>query len=259
MTAWYERSFGEDYLLVYKHRDYSGAHREVQAMANWLALPTDSAVLDLCCGMGRHSLALTEYGYKVTGVDLSEVLLDSAIRSDPEHQVTWVRGDMRDVPLQGPFDAVFNLFTSFGYFNEDRENVKVLKEIDRLLKPDGRFLIDFLNAGYVRRTLVPSSVRQDGDTVIKESRRIEDGFVKKEIVIQNTKETISNGSNSSGTQEERQYSEQVRLYELADFQRMLKETDLSIDRIYGAYDGSAYSEQESNRLIMIGTKRGVKA
>lgn len=67
MTEWYEKSFGEDYLVVYKHRDFGGARKEVERMISWLGLPPGSKVLDLCCGMGRHSLALAEAGYEVTG------------------------------------------------------------------------------------------------------------------------------------------------------------------------------------------------
>lgn len=242
MNRWYERSFGEDYLLVYKHRDFTGAHREVKAMIDWLSLPAGSRVLDLCCGMGRHSLALTEFGYQVTGVDLSEVLLSAARKSDPQKSVTWLRGDMRDVPLDTPFDAVVNLFTSFGYFDQDEENAKVLHEIDRLIKPGGRFIIDFLNPGRVRSTLVPYSERVDEGETIREYRRIEDGFVKKDIVIQGP------------VGGERRYSEQVRLYEKEDFVRMLDATKLRIDHIYGGYDGSAYDAEESLRLILVGTK-----
>lgn len=69
---------------------------------------------------------------------------------------------MRDLPLTGGFDAVVNLFTSFGYFEEDEEQVKVLREIYRMLKPGGKFVIDYLNPAYVIRHLVPHSTREDG-------------------------------------------------------------------------------------------------
>ena len=243
MAEWYEQSFGEDYLLVYKHRDFSGAYREVKAMMDWLSLPAGSAVLDLCCGMGRHSLALTEFGYRITGVDLSEVLLAAARRADPNQRVRWIRGDMREVPLQEQFDAVVNLFTSFGYFAIEADNRKVLCEIDRLLKPGGRFLIDFLNPGYVERTLVPHSVRIDGEDTIQEYRKIEGGFVKKDIVIQ------------SDGKPERRYEEQVRLFALADFHRLMEDTSLVIDHVYGGYDGSSYEEDRSVRMIMTGKKK----
>lgn len=242
MTDWYAQSFGKDYLIVYKHRDFSGALREVRAMADWLGLPAGARVLDLCCGMGRHALALAELGYQVTGVDLSATLLEEAKRHDSAGAVTWLRGDMRDVPLEGPFDAVVNLFTSFGYFARDEENGAVLQEMDRLLRPGGRFLLDFLNPGHVRRHLVPHSVRTVEEDTIEETRVIRDGRVEKTIVIR---------SEAGG---ERQYKESVRLYEKEDFTRLLQPTDLAVERVFGDYDGSDYEAETSKRLILLGRK-----
>ena len=244
MDHWYERSFGKDYLLVYKHRDFQKAHAEVHEMIRWLALHPGAEVLDLCCGMGRHSLALADAGFHVTGVDLSDVLLDEARRLDSSRRVVWMKGDMRAVPLDKPFDAVVNLFTSFGYFSEDGENLKVLKEMHRLLKPGGQFLIDFLNPAVVRRRLVPYSERMDGEAVIKESRRIADGCVRKTIVIE------------SPGQPERIYEEQVKLYELPDFERLLHAADLKLVQVYGDYSGREYTASESPRIIMTGIKEG---
>lgn len=241
-AEWYRQSFGKDYLIVYKHRDFSGAQQEVRAMAGWLGLLPGARVLDLCCGMGRHSLALADMGYRVTGVDLSGVLLAEAKRHDPEGKVEWIQGDMRAVPHPGPFDAVVNLFTSFGYFASDGENGAVLREIGRLLAPGGSFLIDFLNPGFVRKTLVPRSVRTvDGET-IEESRRIEDGRVNKEIILRDPERG------------ERRYRESVRLYEKEDFERLMAGTGLVIERIFGGYDGSAYEADSSARLILAGRK-----
>jgi ubiquinone/menaquinone biosynthesis C-methylase UbiE len=164
--AWYQESFGNDYLLVYRHRDLQGAYHEVKKMMDWLHIPQGAEVLDLCCGMGRHSMALSEFGYKVTGVDLSEVLLNEAVKRDSGKQAKWLQGDMRDVPLEQAFDAVVNLFTSFGYFEEDEENEKVFYEMNRLLKSNGRFIVDFLNPVYVKATLVPQSERSDRKSVV---------------------------------------------------------------------------------------------
>lgn len=243
MTAWYEQSFGKDYLTVYKHRDLECAMSEVRKMIRWLDLPMGAEVLDLCCGMGRHSLALAEAGYRVTGMDLSEALLRQATMYDTEHSVTWVRGDMREVPLKGPYDAVVNLFTSFGYFADDHENIRVLHEIDRLLEDGGRFIIDFLNASYVERHLVPFTKREDGAHIIEESRSIEDGCVRKLIVIREEGKP------------ERRYMEQVKLYRINDFERMLAVTSLQIDGIFGSPDGTPFQEAASKRLILVGTKR----
>lgn len=244
MKEWYKESFGEDYLIVYKHRDFQGAKHEVLRMAGWLDLEPDAEVLDLCCGMGRHSLALADLGYRVTGMDLSKVLLREARSKDKEGRVHWVQGDMREVPLKGPFDAVVNLFTSFGYFNEDSENGKVIAEMSRLLKEGGRFLIDYLNAGYVAAHLVPSSERTENEMVIYENRSMEDGFVRKAIRL------VEPGK------EERRYQEQVRLYTLDDFRSMCSKSGLVIDRVYGNYDAGGYDPVQSPRLIMTGHKEG---
>lgn len=243
MRAWYEQSFGSDYLIVYKHRDLQGAKEEVNRMIKWLDLPPRSEIFDLCCGMGRHSMALVDSGYKVTGLDLSKVLLDEARKLDAERKVTWIEGDMRNVPLNTSFDAVVNLFTSFGYFDTDIENMKVLNEMDRLLKPEGKFIIDFLNGALVREQLVPHSVRSIDGMTIEESRTIENQFVKKRIVIK--EEALP----------ERKYFEQVKLYSLDDFQGMLSETRLIMDHVYGNYLQSPYLENESPRLIIVGHKQ----
>ncbi|WP_170318199.1 class I SAM-dependent methyltransferase [Paenibacillus thalictri] len=244
MSDWFTKSFGNDYLIVYKHRDYEGAYREVKRMIDWLQLPQGAKVLDLCCGMGRHSLALDECGYNVTGVDLSDVLLHEARRKDETSRVRWVKGDMRNVPIEESFDAVVNLFTSFGYFNEDEENAKVFREMDRLLKPGGKFIIDFLNPDVVAAALVPESQRNEGRLTIRESRRIEEDYVRKRITI------------SEPGQTERYYEEQVKLYRPEQFRHFMAETNLTIGQLYGGYDASAYHPASSPRSIYVGYKKG---
>ncbi|MFE5320204.1 class I SAM-dependent methyltransferase [Paenibacillus sp. NPDC056579] len=243
MSDWYRKSFGDDYLLVYKHRDMQGAYDEVKRMIEWLQLSPGADVLDLCCGMGRHSMALNDFGYNVTGIDLSEVLLSEARKLDGQNLVRFLQGDMREVPLEGPYDAVVNLFTSFGYFEDDEQNVKVLKEIHRLLKAQGKFIIDFLNPEYVISHLVPFSTRDEDGITIEESRRIEDGFVRKSIVVKEGAE-------------ERTYMEQVKLFDLERFQEMLRASNLEIDHVYGDYNASEYDRELSKRMIFVGHRKG---
>lgn len=239
---WYKQSFGYDYLTIYRHRDFQGARQEVERMIEWLDLSPGSHILDLCCGMGRHSLALADLGYAVTGVDLSEVLLREARLADEQGRVSWLHGDMRQVPLVEPFDAVVNLFTSFGYFDEDEENACVIDEIARLLKPSGRYVIDFLNPDYVATHLVPSSERiEDGMTII-ENRSIEDGFVRKRIRI------------CEPGRDDRTYIEQVKLFSLPQFEQMLAAAGLVLDRVCGSYAGEPYDPATSARMILVGHK-----
>lgn len=248
MSEWFERSFGEDYLLVYKHRDMQGAEQEVHKMISWLKLDKGAAVLDLCCGMGRHSLALAEAGYEVTGVDLSKVLLREAQKNDTEQQIKFIKADMRSLPLTQHFDAIVNLFSSFGYFETDEEHLQVLKEIKRLLVPEGKFIIDFLNPVYTMANLVPESQRVDEGQRIQEKRSIEQGYVKKQITI-----TDINYEGLHGTQPERHYLERIRLYTSEDFKLLLSKAGLTLETIYGGYNGEAYNSKNSKRMIMVGS------
>lgn len=245
MKEWYEQSFGADYLIVYRHRDMEVASREVRKMIRWLGLPPGSEVLDLCCGMGRHSLALAEAGFRVTGLDLSEALLEEAKKADHGRRVTWVRGDMRKLPFDNHrFEAVVNLFTSFGYFAEDGENGQVLREIRRVLKDGGPFLIDYLNPEHVVRNLVPFSERTVSGVKIREYRSVEDGFVKKKITLDDGQKGI------------REYWERVRLYSRKQMEQMLADAGLAVSAVYGGYDQEQFDHNNSPRMIFVGRAGG---
>ena len=184
MKYWYKESFGEDYLLVYQHRSKEQAEQEVKQFIQWLALKPNDRILDLCCGSGRHTISLAELGYHVVGIDLSETLLKKAVVDSQGLPVTFIHGDMRQLPfVDHSFQVVLNLFTSFGYFEGNDSNLRVLKEMSRVLEPDGRFCIDFLNADYVREHLVPESKRIIGNTLIHEVREIKGDTVIKMIRV----------------------------------------------------------------------------
>lgn len=248
MKQWYEQSFGSDYMIVYRHRDWENANKEIAQMMRWLELPLGAQVLDIGCGMGRHAAALAASGYQVTGVDLSEVLLEEARLHDPSGSINWVHGDMRALPFaSGSFDATVNLFTSFGYFSLEEDNIRVLQHIRRVLRTGGSFLIDFMNPLYVQRNLVPQSERLDEESgvYIKEVRSIQDGWVQKEITLYEL----------DRPNDVRQYLERVRLYPIEWFQRHLAESALYLVRLYGNYDGSEYDANHSPRMIMTGVAK----
>lgn len=241
MSEWFKDSFGEDYLLVYRHRTLEDAENEVDSIVKWLKLTPEDLILDLCCGTGRHSIALARRGYRVTGLDLSESLLSCAAKFSKGLPVRFVQGDMRSLPFsEGMFDVVLNLFTSFGYFVEDQDNERVLAEISRVLKPGGRFLIDFLNRPAVVQGLVPVSEREEEGIKIREERWIEGDVVCKRIFL----------SDDRGS---RQYEERVKMYARDQMEQMMRRAGLTVQRVWGDFEGNPHTEH-SQRMIIAGCR-----
>ncbi|PCN43903.1 SAM-dependent methyltransferase [Brevibacillus laterosporus] len=242
--AWFEKSFREDYLLVYQHRDEASADQEIHNLLERLPIKSKGRVLDLCCGSGRHSRAIAKRGYEVVGVDLSSVLLEQAELLNDQKQVTYYQYDMRDIPFESEFDIVVNLFTSFGYFSDDQESAKVIKNMAKALRSGGEVVIDYLNPSYVKAHLVPESEREANGLLITERRRIEDGFVKKEITIHDVE-----------AREPRIYQEQVRLFELEQMMGMLEDAGFIQIQVFGDYAFKPYDKGSSPRMIFHAVKK----
>src|SRR5262249_15550341 len=145
-------------------------------------------------GEGRYCRALAALGYRVTGVDLSEPLLDQARRASPmlPGMPTYVRADVRSLPFGPQFDAVVSLFTSFGYFDDPEDDLRVVESARRVLVPGGRSLLDFLNASQVRSSLAAAGDRMVGAYRVVTRRRIDDDspngpYVRKEVQVTDTR------------------------------------------------------------------------
>jgi SAM-dependent methyltransferase len=236
---WFEEWFGEDYLRIYQHRDESEASRAIDLIATHVPGRGIQTVLDLACGAGRHSKALCERWWTV-GLDLSASLLRVARRDAPD--APYVRADMRELPFaDGSFDLVVNLFTSFGYFEDDREHARVLARVRDALKPGGMFVIDFLNASQVRRNLVPYDVRVENGITIEQSRVIspDNRFVEKTILLK---------------ERGREYVERVRLLSAGDLERMLEGAGFEVAHCFGDYTGSGWTENAPRTILFASRK-----
>jgi SAM-dependent methyltransferase len=144
---WYEGLFDERYLVFYEEAFHAGASAaEIEFIDRALGIAPGSHILDLGCGFGRHAIPLATKGYRVTGVDLSETLLDAARKLAVELgvEVQWVRRDLRDLGGLGPFDACVCLYTVLGYFS-DEENARGLAQVHEVLRPGGVLLLDVDN------------------------------------------------------------------------------------------------------------------
>jgi SAM-dependent methyltransferase len=234
MAAWYQDWFGDEYLELYAHRDSGEAERHVEFVARALAGSRPNAVLDLASGGGRHTAALRKKGYRALGIDLSLSLLLQ------RQQLPLVRGDMRALPFtSGSFDWVLNFFTSFGYFEAERENFQVLEEVNRVLAPGGYFVIDLMNPQRTLRELTPSETTQIGGRRV-EIERWYDGETRRV----NKRIRLLDGGPP------RTYLESVRVYSRDEVTIGMRWVGLEVIAHYGSFALDRY-DADSERLILV--------
>jgi SAM-dependent methyltransferase len=245
--SWFEEWFDSPlYEKLYANRNEEEAAQLADLLEKELPQQNFPRILDLGCGRGRHSITLAERGYQVTGIDLSEEAIKQARIRAVEKQlnnVTFLVGDMRE-PLTDSFDAVLNLFTTFGYFLDDDENRKVLQSTHEMLNPDGLFVIDFLNAEKVKKEIVSEDRGAFKEINFHIKRFIKDRMVYKEIRF-----------TGPSLEEPVQYQERVKLYGLNWFEENLNNFGFSLDKVYGSYTGLSFDKNESPRLIIISRKK----
>ncbi|UZT97615.1 methyltransferase domain-containing protein [Chryseobacterium fluminis] len=178
---WFESWFDTPYYhLLYNNRDFTEAENFITKLTSELELVPNSKIIDLACGKGRHSVFLNKLGYDVLGLDLSR----QSIEHDKQFENRTLAFDVHDMrnPINAdPVDAVFNLFTSFGYFDNENDDQKVFQSVYEALKPGGYFVLDYLNEAYVRHHLIPESTVRRGDIDFRILKKIEGRHIIKDI------------------------------------------------------------------------------
>lgn len=236
-NTWYANWFDTPYYhILYKDRDHAEAQLFLDNITHYLNLPENAHVLDLACGRGRHSIYLNKLGYNVLGTDLSpqSIAYASAFENQSLH---FKVKDMRE-PFDEKFDAIFNLFTSFGYFPNEEDNLTTLKAIKNSLNETGFAVIDFMNVNRVIKNLVPEEVKEVDGIVFHIKRWVEDGYIFKNIKFEDQGESHD-------------FTERVKAFTLADFEEMMEEADIFLLEYYGNYKLQKFHPEESDRLIMI--------
>lgn len=242
---WYARAFGRDYLERYAGRSAEAAAREIPLLLRVLRAPPRGVLLDLCCGGGRHCLGLLRAGFRVVGVDLSAELLCHARELAPA--ACLARADLRALPLRdASFDGVVNLFTSFGYFESESEDLRALEEVARVLKPGAALVLDFLNLPATLATLAPLTERRVGAARVVERRRYhsESGRLEKVIRV----EEPAGGA-------AREFIESVRAYAPDELGELLRRAGFSLSprERYGDLLGAPFDER-SPRCVWVARK-----
>lgn len=232
-TSWFDTPY---YHILYKDRNYREAQIFMDNLTHYLNLPEKAKVLDLACGKGRHSIYLNQLGFTVLGADLSENSIAEASKNSNETLHFKVH-DMRE-PFEEKFDAIFNLFTSFGYFENDDDNLTTLKAIKESLSEYGFAVIDFMNVNQVIETLVPEEVKTVDGIDFNIKRYVEDGHIFKEIDFEDQGKKYH-------------FTEKVKALTLQNFQDLMDEAGIYLLDIFGDYKLKKFHKTESERLIMI--------
>lgn len=232
-SSWFDTPF---YHILYKDRDYKEAGDFMKNLVSLLKLPLNSEILDLACGKGRHAKYLNELGYKVTGLDLSPKSIAFAKQFE-NSSLHFEEHDM-STPYPKKFDAVFNLFTSFGYFSDEEDNLRTIKAIKSELKPNGYAVIDFLNVEFIKKHLVPKETKTVDGISFNIKRSINNGFIFKNIKFEYKNQKFD-------------FTERVKAISLTDFRNYFEVADIKLLHCFGDYNLNKFDKEYSKRLILI--------
>lgn len=232
-SSWFDSPY---YHILYKERNFREAQIFMDNLTFYLNMDEGSKVLDLACGKGRHSIYLNQLGYDVLGVDLSENSI--AIANKNANETLHFRvADMRE-PFAEKFDAILNMFTSFGYFECDSDNLKTLISIKESLSEYGFGVIDFMNVNNVIPNLVANEVKIVDAIEFHIKRYHADGYIFKEIDFEDNNQKFH-------------FTEKVRAFTLQDFQNLMEQAGIDLLDTFGDYKLKKFHKLDSERLIMI--------
>ncbi len=236
-TQWYASWFDTPfYHILYKDRDYGEAQVFMDNLTNYLNLPEHGSILDLACGKGRHSVYLNSIGFNVTGVDLSENSISHAKQFENES----LKFEVHDMskPLGQTFDAVFNLFTSFGYFEDNNANLETIKAIKANINAYGFGVIDFMNSEYVINNLVEENTKTVEGIDFHQKRSLENGYIVKTITFTHNNEDYK-------------FQERVKALTLEDFEQLFESANVHLLDVFGDYKLNKFHKNTSERLVML--------
>lgn len=243
---WFEHFFDAEYVARLRdEKPLRQTRMEVDFLLRSLRLPPGARILDVPCGYGRHAAELARRGFRVVGVDLSRSMIEEARRRFAARpRLSFRRRDMRRIAFRAEFDAVVNLYTSFGYFRP-AQNEAALRRMARALRPGGRLLIDHRDPGYDATLPGRLWYRSGSKRFILEERR----FDPRTKITESTQLTITTGRR-------RVVQKTLRLqeYSLPQWRRMLRRAGLRLQRAYSGYDGRPYRAGSTGRLIVVAEK-----
>jgi SAM-dependent methyltransferase len=247
MTSWHERDDFWETVPLFDQRSLEAAPQEVDALLSLLGIEPGAEVLDLCCGVGRHSLELARRDYRVTGVDRTAAFLRTARQRAAAEalSVEWVQADMREFVRPGAFDAAINLFTSFGYFENQDEDRRVADNLFRSLRPGGMLVIEMMGKEVLARIFLPRDWQELADgTLFLLERAVDPDWTW----MENRWILIRDGQRL-------EYAVGHRLYDGAGLRALLLDVGFESVALHGGLDGAPY-DTSAQRLVAVARKAG---
>ncbi|MES2418726.1 MAG: class I SAM-dependent methyltransferase [Bacteroidota bacterium] len=235
---WFQFWFNSPYYhILYSQRNDAEAEFLIDNLSAYLTPKPNSRILDIACGRGRHSIYLNKKGYDVTGIDLSEQSIKYAQQFEQRNLHFYVH-DMRKLAYINYFDIALNLFTSFGYFETEKEHVNALKSFRKGLKSDGTFVLDYFNTEKIIKNLTSQETKTIEDIEFHLHKFVMDGKIIKHINFEHRLKAYA-------------FEERVQAFLLTDFERMLTKAGFIITATFGDYALAPFNEIKSDRLILV--------
>jgi SAM-dependent methyltransferase len=256
---WWETLFDEKYLKTYVDSVTPGlTKQQITFLLKQLQFKKGTEILDLACGYGRHAIELAKRGCKVTGLDFSKHLIDIA-KKDAKKQgvkVNFIRGDMRNLSFINKFDIIINMFTSFGYFDDESDNELVLRKISRALKPNGKFLIEINNCMRIlaRMSQEGKVDKKTGFLTNVKKDKLSNGLIvttKDEFDLATMRWSMTRTWKENG--KVKSYKTNVRIFSPPELGNMMKRNGLHIEKFWGDLQGSPLGF-DTRRLVVLARK-----
>lgn len=241
-TEWFEEWFNTPfYHVLYQDRNEEEAEHFISNLVDFLKIGKTKSILDLACGKGRHAVFLNKKRNQVLGADLSINSIADAKKFENDN-LRFIVHDMREIIPNHQFDYIFNLFTSFGYFDTQKDNLKMLQSVHSMLHDGGKVVIDFMNVHKVLANLVKKEVKSVDGIDFHITREFDGKHILKTISFGHTGQSYS-------------YTEHVQGLTKEDFEKLLHKTDFKIDAVFGDFNLNEYTAETSERLILIASKK----
>lgn len=236
-AEWFDTPY---YHLLYKHRNFDEAALFISNLLNYLQPGKKAVLLDACCGKGRHALYMNKAGFSVDAFDLSE----NNIRLAQQNQTAtlhFYKNDIRTPLFLNKYDVAFNLFTSFGYFENEADNISAIKALSDSIKPEGVLVMDFLNAHKTIDNMVEKEQKKVGELTFNIKRKVKNGFIVKQISFED------NGRKFK-------FEERVKALYENDFKKYFNLAGLKLFKTAGDYHLNDFNKTTSDRLILFAKK-----